>query len=265
MDTEFICTVDGRQFLSEKEALSYMVKEYIEEVETNDGLEEIQLRLEKELPGFIFKVSKRPHTHEHESYGEEDDPWFKGKYIIYVNISSEQFEMPHIFFEVKEKYPESYRDSQEEFQTLDEAIVFYKRFLFGAETFTKSVLQEVSQYNPTIVDCKLKKIVQTYGTSDSFNEYHACYVHKDGKEIGDFYIELDTYDLESDPRLQSEIEKYVTRIKGRYISSIEGEVTIKSPKYCNDHSYWFEIDGVPAFSLADRAKKIRVEILEEKI
>lgn len=259
----FISTLDGQTFKTEEDALTYLLSNYLEEV-PDTSIQTVKQQLEQALPGFQFRVTKSPYTPDNAPYANENDPWFKGKEIISVTITSPIYDMPSIFFNVLPKHPSDSYQEIDEFETLEEAITFYRRFLLGAEKFSAIVLHTIQPYAPTIATCDVTKIIQSYGTADSFYEYHFMYRFLDGttKQMG--YIELDSRDFDDDTQLEAEFSAYARRLLAAYVTEVEGVVSIIYPKYQNDHTITYAVDGIPIYQLARRAKRLRVEIIEGK-
>jgi hypothetical protein len=261
MGIEFVCSIDGQAFSNKEDALTYMFSQHVKEKDGDCELEKMKIRLENEFPFYRFTVTKRPYTVSDAQHAEDGNPWFEGKEIYFINPSTDLYALQGMQFTICDKHKYDH-DEQNVFERLDAAILFYKRFISGAALFAKSVLEEVKKHDSDVIDCVVTKIEQTYGTADSFNEYHISLLHSNGTKRPCGYIELDTRDLQSNAALESQIKHYVKSLSGRYVTSIEGEVTIGTPKYCNDHRTWYEVDGIAINLLAGRAKNLRVEILD---
>ena len=250
LSKKFQSTIDGKTFATKEEALDYLMSSFVEEhtIAEDESLLGIKKQIEQTLPGFIADV---------EYYSEEQ------KERLLVNLSHPTITNTYLTFSIGEDisygYPEFHL-----FSTLEKALSFYSLFLSGAERFRDAV-QNILQTNLLMpLVCKIEGIHQSSGTSDSFYTYTVnCY-----KEDGTLYrfctLSLDKYDLASEEKLEKEIESALRKINGEFLSSLEGTVTKASAKYINDHSYWYEINGIPINTLLKKHKKVRVEILEEK-
>jgi hypothetical protein len=247
---EFLCTVNGETFSTKEEALNYLMNQFVEEhiIEENESLLGLKKQIELALPGFIADVQTLIENNEEQ---------------ILVDLSHPDISDTYLQFTIGNSTSYGYHDPSS-FSTLEDALSFYSLFLSGTECFRGAVQTVLKQNLLMPLVCKIESIHQSSGTADSFYTYNInCY-----KEDGTLYrycsIELDKYDFSSNETLQREIDSAIRKIEGEFLSSLEGIVTKASPKYINDHSFWYEIDGVPINTLLKKNKKVRVEIIEEK-
>lgn len=250
MAKKFLSTVDGKTFSTKEEALNYLMNQFVEEhiIEENESLFGVKKQVEQALPGFIADVQTLVENNEEQ---------------ILVNLSHPDISDTYLQFTIGDYSSSGYHDLSS-FSTLEDALSFYSLFLSGAECFRDAV-QNILQTNLLMpLVCKIESIHQSSGTSDSFYTYSINCYKEDGTLYRYCFIELDQYDFSSDETLQREIDSVIRKIEGEFLSSLEGTVTKASPKYINDHSCWYEINGVPINTLLKKNKKVRVEILEEK-
>lgn len=250
MAKEFLSTVDGKTFATKEEALDYLMNQFVEEhiIEEDESLLGVKKQIEHTLPGFIADVQTLMENNEEQ---------------ILVNLSHPDISDTYLQFTIGDDSSYGYHDPSS-FSTLEGALSFYSLFLSGAERFREAV-QNILQSNLLMpLVCKIESIHQSSGTSDSFYNYTINCYKEDGTLYHYCYLSLDKYDLASDETLQREIDSAIRKIEGEFLSSLEGNVTKASPKYINDHSYWYEINGVPINTLLKKNKKVRIEILEEK-
>ena len=250
MAKEFLSTVDGKIFATKEEALDYLMNQFVEEhiIEEDESLFGVKKQIEQTLPGFIADVQTLIENNEEQ---------------IFVNLSHPDISDTYLQFTIGDDSSYGYHDPSS-FSTLEKALSFYSLFLSGADRFKDAVQDTLEQNLLMPLTYKLESVHQSSGTSDSFYMYTVnCY-----KEDGTLYrfctLSLDKYDLASEEKLEKEIESALRKIEGEFFSSLEGTVTKASAKYINDHSYWYEINGVPINTLLKKHIKVRVEILEEK-
>lgn len=265
MSREFVCKIDGRSFLTKEEAMAYLESTFLDEVEKEEGLEDTEAELKKAFPQFRVKVTKEPLTSDHVSYADENDPFFNGKEIVYVTLNGIDLDAD-LRFEIKPRHEDDFHyDSRDSYETLEKAISFYHSFIDGSLQYAHNYLEELRKYEPNATSAKVTRIHQSCGTADDFYEYDVDILNSSDQVIASRRLELDEYDVEDTAGILREIKKDLIKVKGHYVTELEGHVTMGSAKYCNDHSTWYEVDGVAIDALAYRAdkegKKLRVQIV----
>lgn len=268
MNKEYICNADGRTFLDENEALQYIKSKFLEVVEKQEGLEFYENEFKAAFPEFIVKVTKRQI--------EDDDRHYSRNYKdtdkeeIQVQLKGINIEANFFFSflnretDLSWSFPWNYDGSNGVFPNMDKALWFYKMLINNSSAYKEKLFNELKKYKTDLKEVVIYKIRESCGTADDFNEYYSRLVMNDESVLDYGYFSFDKYDMESEETLYQEMDKYIDGIKGAYVNVIEGEVAVGTPKYCNDHSTWYEVDGVAIDSLASRAKRLRVEILETR-
>ncbi|WP_310876998.1 hypothetical protein [Priestia megaterium] len=224
MSEIYTCSVDNRQFNSKESLIEHLLKNYSITDTKNGGTSEILKTLQEAFPFAMIEVSEL----DDKQYGEYN-----------VNMYWKEYESDFTF-SIGET-TNTYSDTTN-FETVEQSITYHKRFLENKDEIIK-LLEE--KYSP-------EKIIITQmfdgGLYDS--------------DIISFQMIKDQQDYYGRYEFDG-VEKFADSFKGYFASVIEGDVVKESDHY-NGYDKEVTVDGVPISRLLDRAKRIRIEILEEK-
>lgn len=258
MTKEFVCKIDGRTFSTKEEAVEYLSKYYIKKIDKQKDLMEIKRVLEDRFPNFIVEVSKNGSILE-EVRVDYDTNRFTSSKTCYCKLTGTEIK-GEIVFAISGDYEDEFNEELNVFRSVEKAIDILEKLIEGINTFKNKLLTFAKKYEEDATDVIIHQIEHYDYEYDHQFKVDFDIVSKSGvkKTYTNFYI--DRYELEED-KMEETMTKHLSWLSGRYVTVVEGEAKeVQSNDYYN--TTHFEIDGVEINHLAQRAKKMRVTIIE---
>lgn len=240
---EYLCTIDGEQFASKEELLSYMEKQYVKVIKVKKDLQEETEVLKKAFPGFFISVK------------EQED-------IIHVKMEMEGVE-GEAKFEIKEKEQDKWGGRPRVFTKLEEAVSFFNTFFQKVDLVLSNVYLKMKTYKPNIKEIRLKSFHCGGEVADDYYEILPVAVLDNDHEMQIRKLEIEESAIHNDRYFYEFLQVYLRKIDADFITEIEGAVA----RNYNPNDYyaeqWYEVDGINLNILAERAKRLYVKIIEE--
>lgn len=226
MSKQFVCKIDNKSFNTQEELVQHLLDTYSFEDNNQGETALIVSKLEESFPFAIISVSE---LEKDNRYGD-----------FHIHMSWKEYEADFSFY-IGESSENSYYDYH--FSTLEEAISHYSFFIEKKDEITKLLSEH---YNPDSI-----KIEQMYD-----GDYH----HSGGIL---FVISVGEQTYHQHYLFEKTVEQFVQSFKAHFDFVVEGDVSIDSDYSTGDLLEYF-VNDVPVSTLLKRAKKIKIEILEEK-
>ena len=228
MSSQFVCKVDGRVFSSKEELVEHLLEMHTMEDSSSGGTSTVILQsLQQAFPFASITIQEL----------KKDDPY--GDFQVSMNWKS--LTDADFCFYIGECKEISYYHTH--FKTLEAAISFYTVFLDSKD----SVISEMKQHY-AVQDVS---IIQMYEGDYNSSPGILFEFTIGGKEYGEHFY------LGSDP------SAYANGFKSHFDTLLEGEVSIERD-YSSGSDVEFWIENAPVSRMFQRAKRIRLEILEER-
>lgn len=226
MSKVFVSKIDNKKFSTKEELISYLSDNFILEDTADGEIATIHKKLQEAFPFADISVKTNESKYDNDY----------GKYL--ASMIWKDFDADFSFYIGEHnKYDYYYRS----YDTVEQAINVYQTYLDRKDEILKN-LKEV--YSPEDIS-----ILQMYEGDMHDNNSILFQITLNKKE----YIER--YEFGS-------VEEFVLSFRGYFDKVIEGDV-IRGYNHADGYEYEPTIGGVPLKNIIERAKKLRIEILEE--
>jgi len=265
LSKEFVCKIDGTSFASRQEMMDHLNRNYVKVMDTPLEFKEVELKLKTHFPDFMVETLSASAFKESERL-DFRSKLFKKEKVVYCRLHPTTFK-GSICFAISPSFKDTFNEDLRVYRSVEKAISSLETLLTQIDLFSKEALQLVQSYDSSVVSLSIHELEEQhisdyYGGEEHYFSlsYHAFY--KDGKSKHFTTISIPHEELDDKKCLQQQLTSSLQHVKGRYVMSVEGDVVEKEPNDYYSLEYYYEVDGIELDSLARRAERLRVTILE---
>ena len=227
MRKEFICKIDHATFNTEDALIKYILEKYTMSQEKGQQKSELLKQLQEAFPTADIDISNG-------HYERKDSPFIK----IYIPEYNADFE----FRIVKDLNDQDFF-GEILYESVDEAISKYTSMLVHTDKLIEAINDK---FNPDNIE---------------INQIHEGVPYGDDCNSVSFSMTVNDQEYHFTYEFNG-IDKCIRFIEGKFIHKVEGDCFADYGSYNSSETIY--VDGVDLRDLAYRAKRLRVEILEEK-
>ena len=229
MEKTFVCKIDAQRFSTQEELMAHFLQHHSVEDTTGGEMTEIMHQLQEAFPFAKVNVRKAK----------------KEKTGLYTcNMVWEEENADFSFCIGQQEDLDYYTYDESEFDTVESAIAYYQRFL--------DVKNEVFIKLPHLYPIESLHIQQMY---------EGGYDHSDGITFS-FQTKPNGESITKTYRFEG-VDGFVASFRGYFDDLFEGELKEKVDYHSGGYSK-YEVDYVDVHTILERAKRIKIQILEEK-
>lgn len=224
MEKKFVCTIDFTEFNTKEALIEHLLENYSIKQEPGENSSDIMKKIQEAFPDANIEV-----TYNH--INEKPVPFVE---IIISNCGA-QFS-----FYIDDSLGEENRGNIV-YKTTDDAIDYYKSMLGEKDKLVQAVVDKFGAEKVVV-----NQVFQSEGYSDDSDSISFSFFVKEKEYYG-------CYEFEG-------IDKCLRSLDGYFARTVEGLCRADYGRYNSANTIY--VDGIDLRQLAQRAKKLKVEILE---